>query len=184
MEFEKRRLKSGLKSKKHSKKIAKEVNEQVPEEVTETNNSIESSGGRCKPWSNGFTQINLVADIGGGAFNTDPDVVNPWGAVTVSNEKDFWVGLNGTGLLKEYDAYGNVLARVPIANDGTENTGSVSGLIKNNLIECIPTDFTIIICSCGGKSGCGKGKSGCGKGNEMRLWKVKLWREIRMRREI
>jgi len=69
----------------------------------------------------GFSQINIISDIGGSALKTDLDATNPWGIVASNNK--FWVNLNGSSLLKLYNNQGKILESFP-TSDGP------SGLVK------------------------------------------------------
>ena len=52
---------------------------------------------------NSFDQHNLVSDLPGVAYLTDPNLVNPWG-VSFSATSPFWVSDNGTGVSTIYTA--------------------------------------------------------------------------------
>lgn len=54
---------------------------------------------------NSFFQHNLVSDLPGMAYFTDPDLVNPWG-VSFSPTSPMWVSDNGTGLSTLYNGAG------------------------------------------------------------------------------
>src|SRR5271165_4641515 len=54
---------------------------------------------------NSFAQHNLVSDLPGMAYFTDPDLVNPWG-VSFAPTSPFWVSDNGTGLSTLYNGAG------------------------------------------------------------------------------
>ncbi len=54
---------------------------------------------------NNFSQHNLVSDLPGVAYFTDPDLVNPWG-MAFSPTSPIWVSDNGTGLATIYNGQG------------------------------------------------------------------------------
>jgi len=60
---------------------------------------------------NSFAQHNLVSDLPGMAYFTDPDLVNPWG-VSFAPTSPFWVSDNGTGLSTLYTGTGTKLGLV------------------------------------------------------------------------
>lgn len=101
---------------------------------------------------NSFQQHNLTSDIPGSAAVTDPDLVDPWGAVRTEDRRYIWIALNGTDLLKLYDEFGSPLNRVTVTG------GAPTGVVRNNLITCIGGT-----CPEKPKCNCDKCRCGCGR---------------------
>ena len=80
---------------------------------------------------NSFAQHNLVSDIPGVAYLTDPNLVNPWG-VSFSATSPFWVSDNGTGVSTLYTAAPSkvpltVTIPPPAGGSGSAPTGQING---------------------------------------------------------
>ena len=54
---------------------------------------------------NSYTQQNLLSDTGAQTPNTDPNLINPWGA-SFSPGGPFWISNNGTGTIAVYNGQG------------------------------------------------------------------------------
>jgi uncharacterized protein (TIGR03118 family) len=77
--------------------------------------------------SGGFDQVNLVSDVPGLAFITDPSLINPWG-IAFSPTGPLWFALNGSGSSDLVDGRGQPVALaggLTSANAGMSPTGTV-----------------------------------------------------------
>jgi uncharacterized protein (TIGR03118 family) len=98
-----------------------------------------------------YTQVNLVANTGGIAPVTDPNLVNPWG-LSRSSSSPWWVSDNGVGLSTLYNGAGTItplVVTVPPANPASKTfpIGTPTGTIANSsttdflLAPGMPSDF-------------------------------------------
>ena len=87
--------------------------------------------------TNQYAVTNLTVSGGGGAPNTDPNLVNPWG-LSRSSAGPWWVSDNGTGLSTLYSGTGAItplVVTIPAAKAGSGNLGSPTGTIYNGTQE-------------------------------------------------
>ena len=87
-----------------------------------------------------YQVTSLVANVGGGAAVTDPNLVNAWG-ISRSSGGPWWVSDNGTGLSTLYSGTGTVVplvVTIPPGNPKLNPTGSPTGTIFNGT-----TDFAV-----------------------------------------
>lgn len=89
--------------------------------------------------SDGWEQINLVADRPGAAQFVDSKLINPWGLTNTTNR--IIAAQNGTGLVTSYDPGGNPKQfsfKVPVP--GSSASAAPTGLVINdfNLINAFP----------------------------------------------
>jgi uncharacterized protein (TIGR03118 family) len=88
----------------------------------------------------GYSQTNLVSNIGGVATTTDPQLLNPWGISFLSGQ-DFWIANNNSGTSTLYDATGNknaLIVNLPGAThnpNGNCSPGCPTGTVSNG--NCI-----------------------------------------------
>jgi uncharacterized protein (TIGR03118 family) len=90
-----------------------------------------------------YTQVNLDANVSGGAESTDPQLVNAWG-LSRSSGSMWWVADEGTGFATLYDGPGtkqSLVVTIPKSNpkDQTVPNGTPTGTIANGS----PTDFLL-----------------------------------------
>jgi uncharacterized protein (TIGR03118 family) len=80
----------------------------------------------------GYTRTNLVSNQPGQALNTDPNLVNPWGAAFFPGGA-FWINDNGTGLSTLYDGLGDIIPAVFTVPPPAGVTGhsSPTGIVIN-----------------------------------------------------
>jgi uncharacterized protein (TIGR03118 family) len=77
------------------------------------------------PMETGYSQINLVSDIGGyNAARTDVNLVNAWG-IAIGPTGAFWISANHTGKTTIYDRNGAELLPAVSLNTGGAPTGVV-----------------------------------------------------------
>ncbi len=69
-----------------------------------------------------YTQTNLASDIPGLAYQTDPNLKNPWG-VAYSATSPFWVSNQGSGTSTLYDGAGNPVSLIVTIPGGTPPSG-------------------------------------------------------------
>lgn len=87
--------------------------------------------------ANQYLVTNWTVNGGGGAMNTDPNLVNPWG-LSRSSGSPWWVSDNGTGLSTLYTGTGAVVplvVKIPAAKSGSGVLGSPTGTIFNGTQE-------------------------------------------------
>jgi uncharacterized protein (TIGR03118 family) len=84
--------------------------------------------------TNNFVQTNLVSDTPGGANNTDPNLVNPWG-VAFSSSSPFWVSDNATGLATLYNSDGVKQGLVVTIPGIGGQPGEPTGVIFNGTVN-------------------------------------------------
>jgi uncharacterized protein (TIGR03118 family) len=84
----------------------------------------------------GYSQKNLVSNTGGAA-NTDPQLLNPWGISFVPGQ-DFWIANNNSGTSTLYDNQGNkdagLVVTIPGAThnpNGNCSPGCPTGTVSN-----------------------------------------------------
>jgi len=82
----------------------------------------------------GYSQTNLVANTGGVASHTDPQLSNPWGISFIPGQP-FWVANNNGGTSTLYDAQGNKTQPtlvIPVATHNPCSQGCPTGTVANN----------------------------------------------------
>src|SRR5271157_1230598 len=87
---------------------------------------------------NSFAQHNLVSDIPGFAYLTDPNLVNPWG-VSFSPTSPFWVSDNGTGVSTLYTA---APSKVPLTVTIPPPAGGTSSAPTGQVFNSNPANFS------------------------------------------
>jgi len=97
------------------------------------------------PAASGFVQTNLVTDVAGGAANTDPNLLNPWG-VAYAPTGPFWVSDNHAGVSTLYDGSGNpfpsptpLVVTIP-APPGSSDPAAPTGIVFNGTSDFVVTD--------------------------------------------
>ncbi len=77
-----------------------------------------------------YAQANLVSDVPGLAYNTDPNLKNPWG-VAYSATSPFWVSNQGSGTSTLYDGAGNPASLVVTIPAGATPPSGPTGQVFN-----------------------------------------------------
>jgi uncharacterized protein (TIGR03118 family) len=92
----------------------------------------------------GFLQTNLVADLGGAA-NTDPNLLNPWG-VAYAPTGPFWVSDNHAGVSTLYDGSGKpfptptaLVVTIP-PPPGSSDPAAPTGIVFNATADFVVTE--------------------------------------------
>jgi uncharacterized protein (TIGR03118 family) len=78
-----------------------------------------------------FVQTNLVSSIPGLAANTDPNLVNPWGA-SFSPTSPFWISNQGTGTSTLYNGAGTQSALIVTIPGSAHPPTGPTGQVFNN----------------------------------------------------
>lgn len=78
-----------------------------------------------------YVQTNLASSVPGLAANTDPNLVNPWGA-SFSGTSPFWVSDQGSGLSTLYNGAGTPASLVVTIPGGTGPTAGPTGQVFNS----------------------------------------------------
>jgi uncharacterized protein (TIGR03118 family) len=94
------------------------------------------------PAANRFTVTNLVSNEPGVAQDTDPNLVNPWGASELPGSP-LWVSDQGTGVSTLYsgDVGGSAFSTVPLVV--SIPGGNPTGQVANDNESTTPSDFTV-----------------------------------------
>jgi uncharacterized protein (TIGR03118 family) len=97
--------------------------------------------------SAGFTQTNLVADVAGGAANTDAHLLNPWG-IAYAPTGPFWVSDNHSGVSTLYNGSGvpfptptPLVVTIPPPG-GSSDPAAPTGIVFNGTAEFVVTEGT------------------------------------------
>src|SRR5579862_3447905 len=96
------------------------------------------SPARCRA---GFAQINLVSDVSGKAFATDPNLKNPWG-MSFSATSPFWVSNQGSNKATLYKAIGSPIVQSLVVTIPTAMIGPPTGP-TGQVFNSTASDFMI-----------------------------------------
>jgi uncharacterized protein (TIGR03118 family) len=98
--------------------------------VSQSRLSLEALEDRCL-LSGTVLQINLVSDLPGLAWTTDPNLVNPWG-ISEGPSSPFWISDNKSGMSTLYNTPGRPQAlAVGIPTPGNPSGANTTGTVYN-----------------------------------------------------
>lgn len=105
-----------------------------------------------------YSTVNLTSDGSIEAFNTDPNLVNPWG-LAFSPTGPFWINDNGTTLSTVYDSFG---APYPSGEPLMVNVPPIEESRPTGIVYNPSSGFIVTSEGGGGGASAGRGQFGAG----------------------